>query len=122
MSNYRKRRSYPGNSSPPRKKRNTGKKFLKGIAITFTEKDVRPIGRVSQGVIGIKLDKLTNIVKWDGNQFFDSSVIMKNGTLICNIKDIPQYEKQLIFMTDEGLPFTLLAIETAGEISDRGAN
>ena len=69
--------------------------------------------------IGIKL---TNIVKWDGNQFFDSSVIMKNGTLICNIKDIPQYEKQLIFMTDEGLPFTLLAIETAGEISDRGAN
>ena len=28
-----------------------------GIAITFTEKDVRPIGRVSQGVIGIKLDK-----------------------------------------------------------------
>ena len=29
----------------------------KGIAITFTEKDVRPIGRVSQGVIGIKLDK-----------------------------------------------------------------
>jgi len=72
--------------------------------------------------IGIKLDKLTNIVKWDGNQFFDSSVIMKNGTLICNIKDIPQYEKQLIFMTDEGLPFTLLAIETAGEISDRGAN
>lgn len=35
MSNYRKRRSYPGNSSPPRKKRNTGKKFLKGIAITL---------------------------------------------------------------------------------------
>ena len=29
----------------------------KGIAITFTEKDVRPIGRVSQGVIGIKFDK-----------------------------------------------------------------
>ena len=29
----------------------------KGIAITFTEKDVRPIGRVSQGVIGIKIDK-----------------------------------------------------------------
>ena len=35
MSNYRKRRSYPGSSSPPRKKRNTGKKFLKGIAITL---------------------------------------------------------------------------------------
>lgn len=72
--------------------------------------------------VGIKLDKLTNMVKWDGKQFFDSNVIMKNGTLICNIKDMPQYEKQLIFMTDEGLPFTLLAIETAGEISDRGAN
>lgn len=72
--------------------------------------------------IGIKLDRLTNIVKWDGNQFFDSNLIMKNGTLICNIADIPQYEKQLIFMTDEGLPFTLLAIETAGEISDKGAN
>lgn len=72
--------------------------------------------------VGIKLDKLTNMVKWDGKQFFDSNVIMKNGTLICNIKDMPQYEKHLIFMTDEGLPFTVLAIETAGEISDRGAN
>ena len=28
----------------------------KGIAITFDEKDVRPMGRVSTGVIGIKLD------------------------------------------------------------------
>ena len=72
--------------------------------------------------VGIKLDKLTNMIKWDGKQFFDSNLIMKNGTLICNIKDVPQYEKQLIFMTDEGLPFTVLAIETAGEISDRGAN
>lgn len=72
--------------------------------------------------VGIKLDRLTNMVKWDGNQFFDSNLIMKNGTLICNIADIPQYEKQLIFMTDEGLPFTVLAIETAGEISDKGAN
>ena len=72
--------------------------------------------------VGIKLDRLTNMVKWDGNQFFDSNLIMKNGTLICNIADIPQYEKQLIFMTDEGLPFTVMAIETAGEISDKGAN
>lgn len=72
--------------------------------------------------VGIKLDKLTNMVKWDGKQFFDSNVIMKNGTMICNIKDTPQYEKQLIFMTDEGLPFTILAIETSGEISDRSAN
>ena len=28
-----------------------------GLAITFDEKDVRPIGRVSQGVIGIRLNK-----------------------------------------------------------------
>ena len=28
-----------------------------GMSITFDEKDVRPVGRVSQGVIGIKLDK-----------------------------------------------------------------
>ncbi len=28
-----------------------------GICITFDEKDVRPIGRVAQGVIGIRLDK-----------------------------------------------------------------
>ena len=28
-----------------------------GMCITFDEKDVRPIGRVSQGVIGIKLEK-----------------------------------------------------------------
>ena len=28
-----------------------------GQSITFDEKDVRPMGRVSQGVIGIKLDK-----------------------------------------------------------------
>lgn len=72
--------------------------------------------------VGIKLDKLTNMVKWDGNQFFDSNLIMKNGTLLCNIKDVPQYEKHLIFMTDEGLPFTVLAIETEGDISDRSAN
>ena len=29
----------------------------KGICITFNEKDVRPVGRTAQGVIGIRLDK-----------------------------------------------------------------
>ena len=29
----------------------------KGMSITFSEKDVRPIGRVAQGVMGIRLDK-----------------------------------------------------------------
>ena len=33
-----------------------------GQCITFDEKDVRPIGRVSQGVIGIKLDKNDNVI------------------------------------------------------------
>ncbi len=33
-----------------------------GICITFDEKDVRPIGRVSQGVIGIKLDKEDEVI------------------------------------------------------------
>ncbi len=72
--------------------------------------------------VGIKIDKLTNVIRWDEKQFFDSNIIMKNGTLMCNIKDVPQYEKLLVFVSDEGLPFTILAIETAGSISDRGAN
>ena len=29
----------------------------KGLSITFDEKDVRPVGRVAQGVIGMRLDK-----------------------------------------------------------------
>ena len=33
-----------------------------GQCITFDEKDVRPMGRVSQGVIGIKLDKNDNVI------------------------------------------------------------
>ncbi len=33
-----------------------------GICITFDEKDVRPVGRVSQGVIGIKLDENDEVI------------------------------------------------------------
>ena len=33
-----------------------------GLCITFSEKDVRPMGRVSQGVIGIKLDKEDSVI------------------------------------------------------------
>ncbi|MCI8481785.1 MAG: DNA gyrase subunit A, partial [Clostridia bacterium] len=33
-----------------------------GMCITFDEKDVRPIGRVSQGVIGIKVDKEDQVI------------------------------------------------------------
>ncbi len=34
----------------------------KGMCITFDEKDVRPIGRVSQGVIGIRLDDDDDVI------------------------------------------------------------
>ena len=33
-----------------------------GLCITFSEKDVRPIGRVSQGVIGIRLDEGDSVI------------------------------------------------------------
>ena len=33
-----------------------------GLCITFDEKDVRPMGRVSQGVIGIKLNKDDEVI------------------------------------------------------------
>ena len=33
-----------------------------GLCITFNEKDVRPIGRVSQGVIGIRLDEDDSVI------------------------------------------------------------
>ena len=33
-----------------------------GMCITFSERDVRPIGRVSQGVIGIKLDEDDSVI------------------------------------------------------------
>ena len=34
----------------------------KGMCITFDEKEVRPIGRVSQGVIGIRLDEGDEVI------------------------------------------------------------
>ena len=34
----------------------------KGMCITFDEKDVRPIGRVSKGVIGIRIDKDDEVI------------------------------------------------------------
>ena len=33
-----------------------------GMSITFSEKDVRPMGRVSQGVIGIRLDEEDSVI------------------------------------------------------------
>jgi DNA gyrase subunit A len=43
----------------------------KGLCITFDEKDVRPVGRVSQGVIGIRLD--------DGDQVVGMEPIITEG-------------------------------------------
>ena len=43
----------------------------KGLCITFDEKDVRPVGRVSQGVIGIRLD--------DGDQVIGMEPIITEG-------------------------------------------
>ena len=43
----------------------------KGLCITFEEKDVRPVGRVSQGVIGIRLD--------DGDEVIGMEPIITGG-------------------------------------------
>ncbi len=34
----------------------------KGLSITFDEKDVRPVGRSAQGVIGIRLDNDDDVI------------------------------------------------------------
>ena len=48
----------------------------KGMCITFSEKDVRPVGRTAQGVIGIRLDKDDIVVG------MESIVSNKNETLL----------------------------------------
>ena len=47
-----------------------------GMSITFDEKDVRPMGRVSQGVIGIKLDKDDTVIG------MESIIAGKEATLL----------------------------------------
>ena len=47
-----------------------------GMSITFDEKDVRPIGRVSQGVIGIRLDEADKVIG------MESIILGKNATLL----------------------------------------
>ena len=47
-----------------------------GMSITFSEKDVRPIGRVSQGVIGIKLDDDDFVIG------MESIISRENATLL----------------------------------------
>ena len=48
----------------------------KGLAITFDEKDVRPMGRVSQGVIGIRLNKDDSVIG------MESVIAGSNATLL----------------------------------------
>jgi len=48
----------------------------KGICITFSEKDVRPVGRTAQGVIGIRLDPEDEVIGME--KIYDR----KHGTLL----------------------------------------
>jgi DNA gyrase subunit A len=48
----------------------------KGMCITFDEKDVRPVGRTAQGVIGIRLDKDDIVIG------MESVIASKNATLL----------------------------------------
>ena len=48
----------------------------KGMCITFDEKDVRPVGRTAQGVIGIRLDKEDIVIG------MESVIAAKNATLL----------------------------------------
>lgn len=48
----------------------------KGMCITFDEKDVRPVGRTAQGVIGIRLDKDDFVIG------MESVIASKNATLL----------------------------------------
>ena len=48
----------------------------KGLAITFDEKDVRPMGRASQGVIGIRLNKDDAVIG------MESVIAGSNATLL----------------------------------------
>ena len=55
----------------------------KGLSITFDEKDVRPVGRAAQGVIGIKLDDGDNVIGMEpiitGNTNATLLAITENG-------------------------------------------
>lgn len=52
----------------------------KGICITFDEKDVRSVGRVSQGVIGIRLDKDDEVIGME-------SIISNSGETLLAITE-----------------------------------
>jgi len=48
----------------------------KGMCITFDEKDVRPVGRTAQGVIGIRLEDNDNVIG------MESIIVGSNATLL----------------------------------------
>ena len=55
----------------------------KGMCITFDEKDVRPVGRAAQGVLGIRLDGDDNVIGMEsviaGNKEYSLLAITENG-------------------------------------------
>ena len=51
-----------------------------GMCITFSEKDVRPMGRVSQGVIGIRLDEEDSVIGME-------SIIQRNKSTLLAITE-----------------------------------
>ena len=55
----------------------------KGMCITFDEKDVRPVGRAAQGVLGIRLDEDDNVIGMEsviaGNKEYSLLAITENG-------------------------------------------
>ena len=50
------------------------------MCITFSEKDVRPMGRVSQGVIGIRLDEEDSVIGME-------SIIQRNKSTLLAITE-----------------------------------
>jgi len=69
--------------------------------------------------IGASIDKMEELIRWTNDGFYNSSPIMRNGVLTCDVRDDFEQNKELIFMTDEGLPFCIRAIESNGEMTDR---
>ena len=53
------------------------------MCITFDEKDVRPVGRAAQGVLGIRLDEDDNVIGMEsviaGNKEYSLLAITENG-------------------------------------------
>ena len=99
-----------------------------GLCITFSERDVRPIGRVSQGVIGIRLDEEDSVIGMESiiqgskstllaiteNGFITYKITPKTGVIV-GVK-IVNDEDDVMLITDTG---TIIRLNVA-EISILG--